>query len=296
MSEQPQLPTRPRDRIVTLPEERRGAIVDIIRQARSRIGLSLFRGNDHAIFDELARAVSRGVQVDVLVTSRAKGKKKLKKLWEALESTGAHVFPHTDSVVKYHAKYLVADDGPALVTSLNFTRKCFAKTCDAIAVTHDPDIVKGLCELMAADREGRPIPDALPQRLIIGPERARKQITGLIEQARSSIRIIDAKLTDPGLVALLRARRAAGIAVDVYDANRYAGLRTHGKMMLIDGRVAIVGSVALAALSLDFRREVALVMEAPEAIADMEELFQFVATAASKEGTIAAKAAGGTAC
>lgn len=294
MTDQPH--GRPTDRIITSPDARRDAFVEIIRNARSTIGLSLFRANDKDIFAELKRAVARGVDVEVIVTSRAKGKKKLKKLWEALEGTGARIFPYNDSVVKYHAKYLVADDGPALVTSLNLTRKCFGKTCDAIAITHDPDVVKGLRDLMASDREGQPIPESLPDRLIIGPERARRQITALIEQARHSIRVIDAKLTDPGLVSLLRARRAAGISVDVYEAKRYAGLRSHGKMMLIDGRVAIVGSLALAALSLDFRREVALVIETPEAIAEIEELFQFVATAAAKEGNIAANAAGGTAC
>jgi cardiolipin synthase len=287
---------RPSDRIVTSCDERREAVVEIIRQARSRIGLSLFRANDKDIFDELARAVSRGVEVDVLVTSRAKGKKKLKKLWTALEATGARVFPYNDSVVKYHAKYLVADDGPALVTSLNLTRKCFGKTCDAIAVTFDREVIAGLLELMNADCEGRPVPDTLPERLIVGPERARRQITSLIEQARTSIRVIDAKLTDPGLVALLRARRADGVAVEVYGAKRYADLRSHGKMMLIDGRVAVVGSVALAALSLDFRREVALVIEAPEAIADLEKLFQFVATSAAKDRDMTADAAGGEAC
>ena len=72
---------RPPDRIVTSPDARRDAIVEIIRNARSRIGLSLFRANDREIFAELARAVARGVDVEVLVTSRAKGKKKLKKLW-----------------------------------------------------------------------------------------------------------------------------------------------------------------------------------------------------------------------
>ena len=41
------------------------------------------------------------------------------------------VWAHTDPVVKYHAKYLVADDGPAVVASLNLTRKCFERTCDA---------------------------------------------------------------------------------------------------------------------------------------------------------------------
>ncbi len=287
---------RPADRIVITCDERREAVVEIIRGARKWIGLSLFRANDKDIFKELAQAVSRGVEVDVLVTSRAKGKKKLKKLWEALEATGARLFAYNDSVVKYHAKYLVADDGPALVTSLNFTRKCFGKTCDAIAVTFDQHVIAGLRDLMAADREGRPVPDTLPSRLIVGPERARKQITSLIEQAKTSIRVLDAKLTDPGLAALLRARRADGVAVDVYDAKRYADLRSHGKMMLIDGQVAVVGSVALAALSLDFRREVALVVDGPEAIAEIEKLFQFVATSAAKERSVAADAAGGPAC
>ena len=288
---------RPPDRVITSPDDRRTAVVDVIRQARARIGLSLFRCNDKEIFAELAGAVSRGVAVEVLVTSRARGgKKKLKKLWDALEATGAAISPYTDSVVKYHAKYVVADEGPALVSSLNFTRKCFGKTCDAIVITHDPEVVTGLRDLMAADREGRPVPDTVPPRLIIGPERARRQFTALIEQARTSIRLIDAKVTDPGLVALLNARRAAGVNVEIYGAKRYADLLSHGKMMLTDGRTAVVGSLALAALSLDFRREVAVVVEEPAAVAEIAELFRFVATAAAREGSVVARAAGGGGC
>jgi phosphatidylserine/phosphatidylglycerophosphate/cardiolipin synthase-like enzyme len=285
------------DRVVIAPGRRREAVLDVIRQARSHIGLSLFRANDEEIFAELERAVDRGVEVEVIVTSRARGgKKKRRKLWKALEATGAAIFPYTDPVVKYHAKYLVADDGPAMVSSLNFTRKCFNKTCDAILVTHDPAVAGGLRQLMAADRLGHPIPDGLTERLIIGPERARRQLTRLIEGARTSIDLLDAKLSDPGLVALLNARRTAGIAVGLYEARRYADLVSHGKMMLIDKRVAVIGSLALAALSLDFRREVAIVVEEPTAVAEIEELFRFVAAAAAKEADVAANAEGGAVC
>ena len=64
-------------------------MLDVIRQARSRASrLSLFRCNDE---DDLrgARggAVDRGVDVEVLVTSRAKGgKKKQQKLWKRARS------------------------------------------------------------------------------------------------------------------------------------------------------------------------------------------------------------------
>lgn len=288
---------RPPDRVVTAHADRRSAVVEIIRGARRYIGLSLFRCNDNKIFAELKRATARKVAVDVLVTSRAKGgEKKLEKLWTALEETGASVYPYTDSVVKYHAKYLIADEGPALVSSLNFTRKCFKRTCDAMLVTYDPEIVAGLSDLLEADRKGRPIRDALPSRLVIGPERARRQIMALFEQARSSIRLIDAKVSDPGLVALLQARRAAGVTVEVYAAKRYLDLSSHGKIMLIDDKLAVIGSLALSALSLDFRREVAVIVEEPSAVAEIEELFRFVAAAAAKEGTATADIVGGAPC
>ena len=56
------------------------------------------------------------------------------KVLDFLERTGASLKAYTDPVVKYHPKYLVADEGPAVVASLNFTRKCFRKTCDALVL------------------------------------------------------------------------------------------------------------------------------------------------------------------
>ena len=130
------------DRLVVSVEDRRTTVIDVIRNAKRHIALSLFRCNDHAIFSELAAATARGIKVDILTTSRAKGgRKKMAKLRASLDETGATVKMYTDAVVKYHAKYLVADDGPALVASLNFTKKCFRTTCDALVVTYDPAVV-----------------------------------------------------------------------------------------------------------------------------------------------------------
>ena len=268
---------RPATRVVTSVADRRDTIVDVIRGAQRDICLSLFRCSDDAIFQELARAVGRGVTVNALITSRAKGgQKKLKKLWTALHATGATISAYTDPVVKYHAKYLVADDGPAVVGSCNFTRKCFERTCDALVVTHDPGVVSGLRELMAADRDGRRAPDTVTDRLVIGPERARSQLTRIIEGATSSIRLIDAKLSDPDLITLLNARRTEGLRVEVFGSKRLGGLKSHGKILLVDDRLAVVGSLALAAISLDFRREVAIVVDDPEAVADVGALFRSI--------------------
>jgi len=265
------------DRIVTSVSERRRTIVDVIRGARREISLSLFRCNDDEVLDELAAATARGVDVNVLVTSRVKGgAKKIKKLWKALERTGASVHAFSDPVVKYHAKYLVADDGPAIVASCNFTRKCFDQTCDAIVVTYDPAVVDGLRKLMKADREGVPAPTSITSRLVIGPERARLQLTALVTGAKSRVQLIDAKLSDPDMVSRLEILRSFGLKVDVYTTKRLGELKSHGKIMLLDGRTAVVGSLALAALSLDLRREVAIVVDEPSAVAEVEQLFQTI--------------------
>jgi phosphatidylserine/phosphatidylglycerophosphate/cardiolipin synthase-like enzyme len=282
------------DRLILAVEERRGVILDVIRKARRRLILSLFRCNDEAIFNELAYAVDRGVSVEVITTSRAKGGRgKLEQLREALDQTGATVKTYNDPVVKYHAKYILADDGPAIVASLNFTRKCFRKTCDGIVITHDPVIVNDLRRLMEADAAGQKMPAEVSDRLIIGPERARRQLTGLIEQARSSIRIIDAKLSDPELVSLLRSRRAGGLTLEVFDSRRLGNLKSHGKIMLVDDAKVVVGSLALAALSLDFRREVAIVVDEPSAVANAIELFRQLSAAANEAGTAPAGAVDG---
>jgi phosphatidylserine/phosphatidylglycerophosphate/cardiolipin synthase-like enzyme len=129
---------------------------------------------------------------------------------------------------------------------------------------------------MAADRDGAAMPQDLSPRLIVGPERARRQFTALINQAQSSIRLIDAKLSDPDLVDRLNKRRAEGLTVEVFGSKRLGALKSHGKIMLIDNRLAVVGSLALAALSIDFRREVAIIVEDPSAVADIQEVFRTI--------------------
>src|SRR5206468_534180 len=111
------------DKVVTSIADRRSTVLDVIRGARKTLALSLFRCNDAEVFAELARATARGVAVEALITSRAKGgKHKLRALAASLADAGASVYAFSDPVVKYHAKYLIADDRLAVVASFNFTR------------------------------------------------------------------------------------------------------------------------------------------------------------------------------
>ena len=100
-----------REKLVLDPADRKAALLGVIAGAKRRLVLSLFRCDDFSVLDALASALERGCEVEAILTKRAKGgKKRLKKLWGALEEMGAIVTRYGDPVVKYHAKYLVADE------------------------------------------------------------------------------------------------------------------------------------------------------------------------------------------
>jgi len=268
------------ERLVLTPAGRLETVLEVIGGARRHLRLSLFRCDDFHVLDALVDALGRGVRVEVLLTGRAKGgKKRLQELWALLESTGATLHRYADPVVKYHAKYIVADDGPALVASLNFTRKCFERTCDFLLATRDPAIVSGLQRLFDADCRTAvsSLPARLSPRLVVGPERAREQFTALIERARRSLRIIDPKLTDPEMRTLLDRRRKDGLTVTTLGHGDLAGCVAHGKMMLIDEQTAVIGSLSLSAIHLGFRREVAVVTEDPRSVSVLRVFFEQMA-------------------
>jgi len=270
----------PADRFVFAPDERRSAVLDTIDSARDRLFLSLFRCDDFHVLDALAAALQRGVDVSVLLTPRAKGgAKRLGELWQVLEGMGANIRRYADPVVKYHAKYIVADNGPALVASLNFTRKCFTRTSDFLLLTHDPVVVGGLRRLFTGDCAGRglSLPSKARRRLIVGPEEARRTLTDMLERGRKSIRIVDPKVTDPAILDLLKAKRAAGVAVEVLGRDGLRGFEAHGKMVLVDDSVGVLGSLSLSALSLDFRREVAVAVRDRASLNQMDQAFRMLA-------------------
>ncbi|RPJ63824.1 MAG: hypothetical protein EHM24_23855 [Acidobacteria bacterium] len=274
----------PSDRFVFAPDERASAVLDTINAARDRLFLSLFRCDDFQVLDALAAALHRGVEVSVLLTPRAKGgTRRLDELWQVLEGMGAALCRYADPVVKYHAKYIVADDGPALVASLNFTRKCFTRTCDFLLVTHDPAVVEGLRRLFEGDCLGKvlSLPPRARRRLVVGPEEGRRGLTETLERGRRSIRIVDPKLTDPAILELLKAKRAAGVKVEVLGREGLRGYEPHGKMVLVDDEVGILGSLSLSALSLDFRREVAVVVRDRACLEEMDRVFRALASPAA---------------
>lgn len=278
------------ERLVITPRLRRRTIVAVIRGACTSLRLSIFRCDDRVVLQALAEAAARGVRVKVLMTPHARAAARdldAAQAWLAAQGVDVRRF---QGGMKYHAKYLVADEQLALVMTLNLTARCFERTCDFMLATRDPAIVSGLSELFAADTDVRAprFTDEQRERLIVGPEhRPRERFAALVRAARQSIRIVDAKLEDAYLVTLLEARRREGVTVDRARRRDMRPLRRHGKLLVADNHTAVIGSLAMSATGFEQRRELAVVTRNPRLLSELDAFWHakasyvrgFVATA-----------------
>jgi phosphatidylserine/phosphatidylglycerophosphate/cardiolipin synthase-like enzyme len=107
--------------------------------------------------------------------------------------------------------------------------------------------------------------------LIIGPDRApRERFVQLTRAAPHQLRLIDAKLTDPGLLSLLASRRTAGVRVDVKGRKDLGPLTAHGKLLIVDQTTAVIGSIALRAAAFQSGRELAVVIHEPAVLRQLD--------------------------
>jgi len=129
----------------------------------------------------------------------------------------------------------------------------------------------------------------LSDRLIVSPQRARAQFAQLIQQAQASIGIIDRRVTDPGILALLEAKRSKGVQVAVLKDSKLGDMISHGRLLLVDGQTAAIGSISLDAEALDFRREVAVIVRHPSCVAQLGQFFHHLSPGRGGKVRAAAK-------
>jgi phosphatidylserine/phosphatidylglycerophosphate/cardiolipin synthase-like enzyme len=153
-----------------------------------------------------------------------------------------------------------------------------------LLTTRERSVVRSLSTLFALDAaNARVLPrHRISQRLVIGPDSARPRMHGLLASAQRSIQILDHKLSDPDLVTLLRERRAEGVTVSVIGHQPMGALVPHGKLTIIDESLAVLGSTAMSAMSLDARREISIVVDAPAVVRPLQIFYQTLADRAGR--------------
>jgi cardiolipin synthase len=258
-------------------------IIQAIRRARRTIDICIFRLDRKEIELALAAAILRGVRVRALVAhTNAGGEPALRKLEQRLLALGITVMRTADDLVKYHGKYMVADN-TLYVLGFNFTRIDIDKSRSFAIEIRDQRTVREALKLFESDAGRQPY---LPARsnLLVSPETAREALHKFIAGARRELAIYDVKIQDPAMIRALRERARKGVqirvigslkgTIDTVTVQKPAGFRLHVRAIIRDGKRAIVGSMSLRKLELDQRREIGVLITSSTVTRQLLQVFE----------------------
>jgi phosphatidylserine/phosphatidylglycerophosphate/cardiolipin synthase-like enzyme len=269
-------------KLIIQPEAGVVPVVQAIKRATKTIDVFIFRFDRDEVEKALGAAVLRGVKVRALIahTNRG-GEARLRKLEQRLLAAGVLVSRSADDLLRYHAKFMVADSVLHLF-GFNFTKLDIDKSRSFAISTRDARTVAEALKLFEADLTRQAYSPG-KSHLVVSPENAREMLTAFISGAKKELAIYDAKVQDPSIIKLLRERAAKGVTVRVIGnmkgrdpgiEERRPSARLHVRAIVRDGRHAFVGSQSLRKDELENRREVGLVINNPGVARKIMQVFE----------------------
>lgn len=280
-------PAFPAPQLFIQPNEGRTPILNLLNRANQSVDLTIYLLTDETIVRALEETAHRGVHVRVLIEGHPYGgDENNRRVAANLRRAGVSV-RFTSPAFRYtHQKSIIIDDRVGVIMTMNLTYSSFTRNREYGVITYNPSDVAEMRAVFDADWN-RTAPD-LPARprLVWSPINARATILALIGSARERLDLEEPDLLDEEVVdALLRAARR-GVQVRLIrptpgdsekeeQANvrrllraggkvRYMDRpRVHAKVIVVDGKKALIGSMNLTTTSLDFNRELGIVVDAP---------------------------------
>jgi phosphatidylserine/phosphatidylglycerophosphate/cardiolipin synthase-like enzyme len=269
--------------LIVQPEAGLDPVLRAIRKARKCIDVCIFRLDRDVVEKALEEAVTRGVRVRALIahTNRG-GEARLRKLEQRLLGAGVTVARTADDLLRYHGKFMVADDVLHLF-GFNFTRLDIEKSRSFAIATRDRRTVQEAIKLFEADVAR----DAYKQsrsNLVVSPESSREMLAAFLKGARKELAIYDARIQDPAMIKILKERAANGVRVRVLGKMKgpdgdvvvrpLKTLRLHVRAIIRDNTRAFVGSQSLRKDELENRREVGLLISNPTVTRQLMRIFE----------------------
>ena len=268
--------------LIIQPDAGLAPVVRAIRGARRRVDVAIFRIDRPDIEKALAAAVQRGVRARVLVAhTNHGGQGRLRKLEQRLLEAGVTVARTGDEFVRYHGKFMVADDKLHLF-GFNFTKADMTKSRSFGISTRDKKAVDEALGLFEADSTRQPF---TPKRthLVVSPENAREVLMSFVKGAKQQLLIYEMNLQDRAFVKLLKQQASSGMDVRVIgkfknsapiEVRALRDLRLHVRAIVRDGAYAFVGSQSLRRLELDHRREVGVLITNRSVARKLRDVFE----------------------
>ncbi len=272
--------------LVVLPDDSVKPIIDAINAAKKSLRIKMFVFSDPGLLKAVIAAHRRGVNVRIMLNpSRRSGKAENGRSRQMLKAAGVDVIDSNPAFGMTHEKSMVVDDAIAFVKSLNWETKNLTETRDYAVITSYKHEVREIIKCFEADWKRKPFDTGEHAHLIWCTGNGRERIARCIDEARHTIFVQNERYQDAVIIERLVRAHCRGVKIHVMARPPHklqkekltegvGGLRTmddvgikvhklkhlklHAKMLLIDDRRLIVGSINLAPGSFDSRRELAI--------------------------------------
>jgi phosphatidylserine/phosphatidylglycerophosphate/cardiolipin synthase-like enzyme len=274
------------------PEQGRQPILDAVKQAQSRIDLAMYGFTDPDLMQAFIQAKEQGKQVRILLQHYPY--RNLDENQPAIQRFSASRLNLTfapPSFYLLHQKTLLIDQRKALVLSFNFTRSAFKNERNFGLVLDDSAEVREIQSVFNADWENKKVS---PQSadLVWSPDNSREKILNLIKSAKSEIKVYAQGLTDYQVVGALADAARQGLKVQVLSSGSQLGkkwgylrdagvllgldkrLVIHAKVVIVDQKKALLGSINFTQASLEKNRELSVVVSDPQVVKQLSEVFE----------------------
>jgi len=273
-------------KLIVLPDDTAKPLLDAINGATKVLNIRMFLFTDTALLDSVIAAKRRGVKVRVMLNpARRSGEAENEASRKTLAAAGVDVRDSNPAFDVTHQKSMVVDNAVGFVESLNWEPRDLTETRDYAIVTTRGDEVTEMVRCFDADWAHKEFDPHPTSTLIWCPNNGRQRIAKFIDGARHELWVQNERYQDTVMIERLVRAVERGVKVRILARKPHAlkpdkliegvgGLRIlqdvgakvhtlkhlklHGKILLADGKRAIVGSINLAPGSFDARRELAI--------------------------------------
>lgn len=273
-------------------------ILNALNQAHSSIDVELYLLTDNAVISALENAATRGLHVRVMLESHPYGGGSPDQILQQLQSYGVSTEYTNPAFNLTHEKAMIIDATTAYIMTCNLAKSALGGSPRATnreygIIDANATDVKTVSDIFNADWNR--ISYSLDNNnIVLSPVNARSDFTDLINSAQSSLVIEAEEMQDTPVEQAIVSAEKRGVNVQVIlpsgsssNANGIATLDQggvqvredptlymHAKMLVVDGKLAFVGSENISSYSLDQNRELGILVSDQSVLSTLQSTFQ----------------------
>ncbi len=283
------------EKLIIEPDAGRAPFLNAIQNASTSIGMVMYGLTDESFIDALTRAKDHGKNVTILLEPAPyKSENENNRAIRQLRDENINLEWPDKSFKLVHQKTFIFDQQKVIVMTFNLTHSSFKQERNFALVLTDPAEIQEIVKVFHADCAHEDT-DVSNPHLIWSPDNSREKIISFIQSAKSEIKIYAQDVTDYKIIGELAKAARSGVEVKILlsaspeklHSRKFAFLKKsgviiqssrhyyiHAKVMIVDQRQAILGSINFTAPSLDSNRELSVLTEDANVVNQLNSTFE----------------------